>query len=90
MDELLARISSPDMKKILVERSTTGEFSVNSEQLVADGIKKIRGKRLERQQEEIIVKLRMLKSESHGQEVRELLAEKMQVDNELHLLMQGR
>ena len=91
MDELLARITSPELKKFIVERSASGEFSINAEQLITDGIKKIRGKRLEHRQEEIIIKLRSLKnSETNGDEVRELLAEKMQIDNELNLLKQGR
>jgi DNA primase len=107
MDELLARISSPDLRKFIVERSSSGEFSLNVEQLVADGIRKITGRRLERRQEEIIIKLRSLKrtgggrsSEVSGQEVpglevcglevRELLAEKMRIDNELFLMKQGR
>ena len=109
MDELLASISSPGLKELLVERSASGEFSINSQQLVADGIKKIKGKRLERRQEEIIVKLRGLKKQTRSSEssaggpdqdsiqnrdsppeIKELLAEKMRIDNELHQLKQGR
>jgi len=98
MDELLARISSPEMRKILLERSVSGEFSINAEQFVNDGIKKIKRKDLEHKQEEIIIKLRSLKkniaSEGNGSEdsddVRELLAEKMQVDDELNQMKQGR
>ena len=105
MDELLVRITSPELKEFIVERSATGEFSLNTEQLVTDGIRKIKERRLEHQQEEIIVKLRGLKgtaagtsssgeadrsSEANGLDVRELLAEKMRIDNELYLLKQGR
>ena len=102
MDDFLARISSPELKKTITERSATGEFSVNPEQLVNDGIKKLKKKKLERLQKEIVVKLRLIKksfqetdnetgeAEDHGFDVHELLAEKMQIDNELHLLMQGR
>jgi len=93
MDEYLARISSPELKKIIVEGSTTGEFSINVEQYVSDGIKKIREKRLKRRQEEIIIKLRMIKNNSSREpdsEVKELLAEKMRIDDELYQLKQGR
>jgi len=95
MDELLARITSPELRGFIVERSASGEFSVNPQQLMADGIKKIKGRRLKRRQEEIIIKLRELKKEEQGfrasgLDVRELLAEKMRIDNELHLLKQGR
>ena len=119
MDELLARISSPDLKRIIVERSVSGEFSVNAEQFVNDGIKKIKSKNLEHRQEEIIIKLRTLKKSGAGEgksleavdkvhdkvhddvrelegkdeiadEIRELLAEKMQLDDELNQMKQGR
>ena len=98
LDELLGRISSGDLKRIIVEKSASGEFSSNPGKLVADGIKRIRLKGLERRQDEIIIKLRELKNngpevqglEIHGQDVRELLAEKIRIDEELHLLKQGK
>jgi DNA primase len=110
MDELLARISSPELKKIIVERSVSGEFSNNAEQFVNDGIKKIKRKGLEQKQKDIIIKLRSLKKNSSGEgnrsealdvedkvstdeiltdEVRELLADKMRLDEELNLMKQG-
>jgi len=110
MDELLTRVPSPLLRSFIVERSASGEFSVNPWQLMADGIQKIKGRRLERRQEEIIIKLRELKKEErnldingtdtggleghgqllNGQLVRELLTEKMRIDNDLYLLKQGR
>jgi len=108
MDELLARIISPDLKKVIVERSVSGEFSVNAEQFVNDGIKKIKRKNLEHKQEEIIIKLRSIKKDSTGKknssgegnrseapgfevqdEVRELLSDKMRLDEELNQMKQG-
>ena len=95
MDDLLSRLSSPELRKIILQRSLTGEFSVNAEQYAADGIKTIKRKRLEMRQNEIIVKLRMLKKNfqekaiSGGDtdmEAKELLAEKMRIDNELNSL----
>jgi DNA primase len=118
MDELLARISFPELKRILVERSVSGEFSINAEQFVNDGIRKIKRKDLEHRQEEIIIKLRSFKKNAAGEggnsqasdlegregvrkdevwkdevrkdEIFELLAEKMQVDDELNQMKQGR
>ena len=101
MDELLVRISSSELKKVLLERSVSGEFSINAEQFVNDGIKKIKRKDLEHRQEEIIIKLRSLKKSTAGEgnssevtddaadAIHELLAEKMQVDNELNHMKQG-
>ena len=90
MDELLARIPSPELKKFIVERSVSGEFSANPEQFVDDGIKKMRRKGLEHRQEEIILKLRAIKTTNNENEIKELLAEKMQLDDELNQLKQGR
>jgi len=100
MDEILARVSSPELRGFIVEKSASGEFSVKSRRLMEDGIRKIKGRRLERKQEEIIIKLREVKNEGqrleangldvHGLEIRELLAEKMRIDDELNSLKQGR
>ena len=95
--ELLARISTAELKRIITEKSASGEFSYNSEKLVDDGIRKIRLKDLEKRQNEIIIKLRGLKNnapenetEDNGLKVRELLEEKMRIDEELYFLKQGR
>ena len=91
IDELLARIPSSELRGFIVERSASGEFSVNSQQLMVDGIRKIKGRRLERRQKEIIIKLRESKKAGQSsEEVRELLAEKMRIDDDLRLLKQGR
>jgi DNA primase len=103
MDELLARIPSPELRRLLVEKSSSGEFSVNSGQLASDGMKRLRIKRMERQQEDIIVRLRSMKNNARSGddpyesaedwhlEVKELLIEKMRIDDELsQLTKQGR
>ena len=103
MEQFLERIASPALKKLFVEKSVSGEFSVNVERLAADGLRRIGMKRLERQQEDIIIKLRAAKknvgsggdpiepSEERHFEVNDLLAEKMRLDEELSQLMkQGR
>jgi DNA primase len=103
MEQLLARIPSPELRRLLVEKSSSGEFSVNSGQLASDGLRRLRIKRMERQQEDIIVKLRSMKNnarqggdpyesaEEWHLEVKELLTEKMRIDDELsQLTKQGR
>jgi DNA primase len=103
MDELLARISSPELKTLLVGKSASGEFAVNADKLASDGLKRVRIKRMERQQEDIIVKLRSIKknarsgegpfenAEEWHLEVKDLLTEKMRIDDELSRMMkQGR
>ena len=99
MDELLGRIDSAQLKELIMERSASGEFAINPGKYVADGIKKIKRKGLEIKQEEIIIKLRSLKnnaefgdqdSQANAHEIKELLAEKMKIDNDLYLLKQGK
>jgi DNA primase len=96
MDALLSRISSPELKKYIVERGMSKEFSINPDRLVADGIKKVTRKRLERRLDEIVIKLRGLKNDagkspagnpaSREGELEELLVEKMHIDAELRRL----
>jgi DNA primase len=82
MDALLARISSDDVRKFIIERGTSAEFSSNPEQLISDGIKRIKQKRIERRLAKIVTELRLAK----GEDVEELLLEKTHIDAELHRL----
>jgi DNA primase len=96
MDALLSRISSPELKKYIIERAMSKEFSINPDRLVADGIKKVTRKRLEHRLDEIVIKLRGFKNDtgtspsgnsaSREGEMEELLVEKMHIDAELRRL----
>jgi DNA primase len=96
MDALLSRISSPELKKYIVERGMSEEFSINPGRLVADGIRKVTRKRLERRLDEIVIKMRGLKKDagkspsgnpaSRERELEDLLVEKMHIDAELRRL----
>jgi DNA primase len=94
MEDLLARISSESLRNFVIERGTSREFSANPEQLVLDGIKKVKQKRLHKRLTEIVTELRMLEhvaAETHdefqnGIRMEELLAEKMHIDTELRRL----
>jgi DNA primase len=83
VDDLLSRVNDEGLRKFVLERGSSEAFSVNPEQLVSDGIKRIKQKRLERRRAEIIMELRMKQRES-GPTVGELLAEKVHIDAELH------
>ena len=69
MFEFLTRLSSPELKNMISECSATGEFSANPRKFVSDGIIKNKIKRLERRQEEIIIKLRTLKKKQKTNKV---------------------
>ena len=103
LKELLDRIPHPELKKLINEKIASEEFSMNSEKLVTDGIRLFRRKRLERERNGIIVKIREIKNlnkidekdggqnaEEYRNEIRELLADKMKIDSELNFLENGR
>ncbi|MDR2103685.1 MAG: DNA primase [Treponema sp.] len=90
MENLLARIISEDLRNFVIKRGTSKEFSAHPEELVSDGIKRVKQKRLEHTLAEIVIKLRIAKNEADGVHLEELLAEKMHIDTELHRLKEDK
>jgi DNA primase len=91
LDALLPRIASESVRKFIVEHGASEEFSSNPEQLVSDGIKRIKQKRIERRLAKIVTELRLLEGgnddSSRAQAAKEeLLLEKMHIDAELRSL----
>jgi DNA primase len=89
MDALLARISSDDVRQFVIERGASAEFSSNPEQLVADGIKRIKQKRIERKLAKIVTEIRLTRSDSQDERLEELLLEKIHIDAELRRLKEN-
>jgi DNA primase len=98
LDALLPRISSEKARKFIVERGVTTEFSSNPEQLISDGIKRIKQKRIERRSAKIVTELRLIESNQNKDENTyrsaalddELLLEKMHIDAELRKLKENK
>ncbi|MDR2447399.1 MAG: DNA primase [Treponema sp.] len=98
LDALLPRISSENTRKFIVERGVTTEFSSNPEQLISDGIKRIKQKRIERRSAKIVTELRLIESNHNKDENTyrlaalddELLLEKMHIDAELRKLKENK
>jgi DNA primase len=87
VDDLLSRINHEELRKFVLERGASEAFSVHGEQLVSDGIKRIKQKRFERRRTEIITELRIMKQgEELGNRMADLLTEKVHIDAELHRL----
>ena len=93
MDAFLSHISSEELRNFVIERSASKEFSANPEQLMLDGIKKVRRRRLEKRRDDIVMSLRIVKHKvadiqnfPQGADLEELLAEKMHIDAQLHQL----
>lgn len=83
MDSLLSRISWEELRNYIVERGSSKEYSVNAELFISDGIRKQKGKWLERRLVEIDGHLRRLSPEEN---MEDLLSEKMEIHAELRRL----
>jgi DNA primase len=93
VDDLLSRISGENLRNYISGKGNSQEFSVNPEQLVEDGIRRVKQKRLRHRLSEIVIKLRGLGAEQGtGQglmgsdRLEDLLAEKKYLDTELRNL----
>jgi DNA primase len=86
MDDLLSRIQDGNLRNFVIRKGASEAFSARPEQLVSDGIKKIRQKRLERRLTRIVTELRITRNEQNHED---LLAEKVHLDAELRLLKEA-
>jgi DNA primase len=82
-DDLLSRIEDEGLKRLILEKSASGAFSLNADQIISDGVKRIKIKNLERRSSSIVMSLRSIKSEGSAINVEDLMAEKIHIDAEL-------
>ncbi|MDR0555007.1 MAG: DNA primase [Treponema sp.] len=83
IDDLLSRIHDEALRNFVLEQSVSKAFSINPEMLLDDGIKRVKRKRLERRQSEIVIELRTQKRGESGRSLEDLLAEKVHIDAEM-------
>ena len=89
-DSLCARIDDPVLKDLAIRKVSSGEFDMNQEQMVSDGVRRIRQRVLRKKTELLSAELRRLEKEgADPAKLRELLAEKMHLDSELERLKTG-
>jgi DNA primase len=98
IDDFLSRISSAPLRNFIAGRGTSEEFKNNPEQLIKDGLRRVREKRLRHRLAGIVWELRGMERESAGAQppdqdvfregsgMEDLLAEKMHIDAELRQL----
>lgn len=90
LDALCARIESPELKDLVVRKTASGEFDLNQEQVVRDGVRRVRQRALAKRVELLGAEMRKMDREKPDAErMRELLAEKMHLDDELAKLRTG-
>jgi DNA primase len=89
-ESLCARLDDPVLRDLVIRKVASGEFDVNEERMVADGVRRIRQRALRKKTDLLSGELRRLEKESvDPARMRELLAEKMHLDSELERLKTG-
>ncbi|HEQ71548.1 MAG TPA: DNA primase, partial [Spirochaetia bacterium] len=87
IEKLAARVSDPEIGRLLFEKVSSDEFTLNREKLVSDGIRAVRQKSLERKKSEVVTKLRAYEKQTADFSViRDLQLEIMYLDEELKKL----
>ena len=90
LDALCARIDSPALRDLVIRKVASGEFDMNQERLVRDGVRRVRQRELAKRIDLLRAELRRIDRESpDAARMRELLAEKMHLDDELAKLNTG-
>jgi DNA primase len=84
-EALLRRLEDGNLRELLLEKTASGEFTLNPERLIQDGLRQIRRRSLEKRRRFLISALARAK-EQDGAKVKELLGEKMYLDEELQRL----
>ncbi len=86
LEGFLERLSNNELKNLIARKITSGEFSVNVEKAIQDGIKNIKRSSLERRRKEVIRLLKTNGNKNSNIDTRTLLEEKMFLDKELEKL----
>jgi len=84
IDHVIPRIEDQKLQELIFEKAATGEFELNAESIIRDGINTIRIRSLKQKRDEIIYKMKSMdRNGAHRDVQKELLSEKMFLDEEL-------
>ncbi|MBN2552545.1 MAG: DNA primase [Spirochaetales bacterium] len=82
---LLSRLEDESLRQLLLEKTASGEYAVNPERLIRDGMLEIRRRSLEKRRRSLESALIRAKDQDPAR-LKELLGEKMYLDEELQSL----
>ena len=90
-DSILGRVEDEAARRFVMEGAATGEFSINSERLIADGVLTVRRRSLERKRERLLARMAVAAGakaglDRDGASLNDLLYEKMHLDAELETM----
>ncbi|MDZ7793395.1 MAG: hypothetical protein U5P10_06780 [Spirochaetia bacterium] len=84
IDHVIPRIESERVQHLVFEKSATGEYEENVEAIVKDGIRNIKVRSLRTKRQALLEKIKKVEKKGSGfGELKELLSEKMFLDEEL-------
>ena len=92
-DGLLGRLQTEELRSSVVRNLSQREFTVNPDEVLDDGARKLKARALERRRHDIEARMRRAErggDETPGAAVRELLEEKIYLDSELEKLKKVR
>lgn len=90
LDSVLSRIADEHLLSVIAEKITSDEFSINSDELIKDTVKKIKKSSLLEKREEIVKKLKNISKDSVDDlNEMDLLSEKIYLDQEIEKLRLG-
>jgi DNA primase len=84
-EALLRRLEDEELRDLLLGKMASGEFTINPERLIRDSLREIRRRSLEKRRRSLVSALTRSKDQDPGK-LKELLAEKMFLDEELQNL----
>jgi DNA primase len=85
-EALIRRLEDEGLKNLLLEKSASGEFSMSPERLIQDGMREIKRRSLEKRRRSLVSALSRARDQDPGK-LKELLGEKMYLDEELQKLL---
>ncbi len=92
LDELLGRIGNPGLRNFLMERAAKGEYEIQPDRLIRDGILNVRERSFERRRARVVRQIADYNAEREADSVsvNDLLYEKMFIDQELEKIKEER
>ncbi|MDC7225857.1 MAG: DNA primase [Spirochaetales bacterium] len=90
IDSVLNRLADEELTSLIAEKVTSEEYSINTEELIKDSVRKIKKNSLLNKREEIVRKLKNISSNTEsGVNEKDLLSEKIYIDQEIEKLRVG-
>ncbi|NLJ47328.1 MAG: DNA primase [Treponema sp.] len=92
LDALLSRVTNPALRNYLMEKAASGEFAIQVDRLIRDGILNVRERSLERRRFRVVRQIAEYDAERDADSVsmNDLLYEKMFIDQELEKIKEER